>query len=200
MYTYVCRQNKYYVQFSQIQSYFTKCCSSTKGTYSREVILETWLIRRWKRLNSLWENNLWSPKSENTRRKHDGPVFTTKYCSRARKVVRIVEKYWCRLRTDHTSIGTYIANRPILAYQPYQNLARKVVSDKLKKHQRKRNNTSTTIPNNRDNSKSSSNIKTIQQNLDIARLAGIRHNMDISLKVTFKKCGDHGCPLHGKMK
>ena len=45
-----------------------------------------------------------------------------------------------------------------------------------------------------------SNINTIQQNLDIARLAGIRHSMDIGLKVSFKKCSDHDCHLHGKMK
>ena len=35
---------------------------------------------------------------------------------------------------------------------------------------------------------------------DVAKLANIKHNVDIGLKVSTKRCVDHGCPLYGKLK
>ena len=134
----------------------------------------------------------------------DKPVFVTRYCCRARKVFRIVEKYWCRLRSDHAGISRYITNKPTLAYRSNQNLARKLVRARLKRYQKRRHNrasnVSTSNKTNSSYSSSSSSINTTQHNLDIARLAGIKHNEDIGLKVYTKKCDDRECPLHGKLK
>ena len=147
-------------------------------------------------------------------------VFVTRYCSRARKVFRIVEKYWCRLLSDHACISRYIENRP---YRSNQNLARKLIRAKLKRHHKKhykRSNDSTTITNSAGNAsninsshstcssssssssrrKNSSNCSDTQHNIDIARLAGIKYNVDIGLEISTKKCHDLNCPLHGKLK
>jgi len=47
---------------------------------------------------------------------------------------------------------------------------------------------------------SSSNCSDTQHNIDNARLAGIKYNVDIGLKVSTKKFHNHNCPLHGKSK
>ena len=141
----------------------------------------------------------------------DRPVFVTRYCSRARKAFRIVEHYWSRLHSNHAGIARYIKNKPTLAYRSNQSLARKLVRARLRrppkrKHNRGANASSTTCNSSKSNSSytnnlsSSSSSNTNQQNLDIARLAGIKHNEDIGLKVSTKKCGDRECPLHGKLK
>jgi len=75
-----------------------------------------------KRVKFSMKKELMMPKN-NKRTIHDykkdgnGPVFVTRYCSRARKVFRIVIKYWCLLRSDHVGINRYIENRPTMAYR-----------------------------------------------------------------------------------
>jgi len=126
-------------------------------------------------------------------------VFVTRYCSRARKVFWIVEKYWCRLDSYHAGINTYIRNRPTTAFRSNQNLSRKLVWTKPKRHH-KRSNDSTTTATSNGNSSHSGSSSSSQHNIDIARLAGIKYNVNIGLKVSTKRCKDRSCPLHGKLK
>ena len=179
--------------------------------YPRSLINQTM-----KKVKFSMRNELMMPKSEQIKtyeykKNGSGPVFVTRYCHRARKVFRIVEKYWCRLRSDHAGINRYITNRPTLAYRSNQNLARKLVRAKLKRHNRrhhKRSNDSTTTTDiagatsniNSSHSSCNSNCSNIQGNMDIASLAGIKYNVDIGLKVCTKRCKDRSCPLYGKLR
>ena len=196
-----------YLRTNSEKKQFYKMMFLHKRNLLKRGYLRSLINKTMKKVKFSMREESMKPKIRKHQKKTDDrPVFTTRYCSRARKVFRIVEKYWCRLRSDHAGIGTYIKNRPTLAYKSNQNLAKKLVRAKLKRRQMRKNNTA--IPNNRDDnnksstssSSSSSSTGTIQQNLNIARLAGITYNKDMGLKVSFKKCGDCECPLHGKVK
>jgi len=50
-------------------------------------------------------------KSETEEEAPERPTFVTRYCSRARRVFRIVQKYWSSLHSDHIAIQKYVRNR-----------------------------------------------------------------------------------------
>jgi len=95
------------------------------------------------------------------------PTSVARYCSRARKVFRIVQRNWSSLHSDHTEIKKYITNRPMLAYRANPNLARKLVRAKLKRPQIKdsRKNNNGNISNNSSNSSSSVDSNTFCANI-----------------------------------
>ncbi|XP_065892734.1 uncharacterized protein [Dysidea avara] len=81
--------------------------------------------------------------SDNTRRTKsrktlDRPTFVTRYCSRAGKVFRIIQRHWSHMHSDSKEIQKYIDSKPILTYTSNQNLARRMVRAKLKRPIRKK--------------------------------------------------------------
>jgi len=134
------------------------------------------------------------------------PTFVTRYCSRARRVFRIIQKNWSSLHSDHIAIQNYIRIRPMLAYRANPNLAKKLVRAKLRRPPKKHNNVSyncSGISNCSNNNSSNSDdtvTKSPPHDIAIAKMANIKHNIDIGLKVTTKKCREHTCPLHGKLR
>ena len=174
-----------------------------------------WSIRQWKGQIFIERRN---DEAENQQKWQENggqaAVFVTKYCSMAKKVFRIAQKYWCKLRS--AGISRYIENWSTLAYRSNQNPSIKLVRAKLKRLPNRRHRVRSNASNNSthsgdDNSNSSSsntssictsntNSSIIPQNMDIARLAGIEHNVNLDLKVSTRRFSDHKCPLHSKLK
>ena len=94
----------------------------------------------------------------------------------------------------------------MLAYRANPNLAKKLVRAKLKRPTKKHNKTScnssgtSNCSNNNNNNSGSAASRIPPHDIAIVKMANIKHNIDIGLKVTTKKCGDHTCPLHGKLR
>jgi len=152
--------------------------------YSRSLINKTM-----KKVKFSMRKELMMPKSDK-RTIHDykkngnGPVFVTRYCSRARKVFRNAEKYWHRLQSNHAGICRYIENRPTMAYRSNQNLARKLVRAKLKRHHKKhykRSNDSITITNSTGNA---SNIRSSHSTCSSSKYSAKKKNK-LNITVAF---------------
>ena len=94
----------------------------------------------------------------------------------------------------------------MLAYRANPSLANKLVRAKLKRPVKKRNdmscNSSGTSNCSSNNSSNSGSAATSipPHDIAIAKMANVKHNSDIGLKVTTKNCGDHTCPLHSKLR
>ena len=180
-----------------------------KRGYTRSLINETM-----RRVKFLMRDIKMKPKrrdeddnSDNTRRTKsrktlDRLTFVTRYCSRAGKVFRIIQRHWSHMHSDSEEIQKYIDSKPILTYTSNQNLARRMVRAKLKRPIRKKR-----VSTHQNSSSSSSyyNTNNGQNNMSdkgisITQLANIKHNMDIGIKISTNKCKDRGCPLHGKLK
>jgi len=88
----------------------------------------------------------------------------------------------------------------MLAYRANPSLARKLVRAKLKRPPKKHNNMSCNnsgISNYSSNNSSNSGEAVTEpppHDIAIAKMANIKHNIDIRLKVTTKKCGSHLSP------
>ena len=166
-----------------------------KRGYPRSLINETI-----KRVKFSMREKLMQPKKNEQKegKTSERPAFVTRYCHRARKVFRIVQRYWSSLHSDHENINKYIRNKPMLTYRSNQSLSRKLVRARLKtpcnKHNTKHNNS------NNSNDIDSRDNNTSTNNIDIMKLANIKHNVDIGLKIHTSKCNDLNCPLHGKIR
>ena len=101
------------------------------------------------------------------------------------------------LHSDHVEMQNYIKNRPILACKANPSVG-KLVRAKLKRPNKNQNNTHNSDNYNYSSSYNSINIST--HNMDIDIMANFQHNIDIGLKVTTRRCKDHGCHLHGALK
>ena len=80
--------------------------------------------------------NMMKPKQHNSTQEEtssDGPTLVTRYCSRARKVFRIVQRHWSLMYSDQEDIQKYINNRPTLTYRSNPNLARMLIRVRLKR-------------------------------------------------------------------
>jgi len=179
-----------------------------KRGYPKSLINETIRKVKFSMREKLMQPRISKQKVNEEGRTPERPTFVTRYCSRARKVFRIVQRYWSSLQSDHTDINKYIRNKPMLTYRSNQSLANKLVRARLKtphnKHNFKHNNTvnSSSSDNNGSLNCSSSNRvdSTCTNNTDIASLANIKHNVDIGLKISTNKCKDLNCPLHGTLR
>jgi len=81
-----------------------------KRGYPRSLINETM-----RKIKFSMREKLIKPKDKDKEKVDDRqttkrPTFVTRYCTRARKVFRIVQRYWSSLHSDHTDIKKYIKN------------------------------------------------------------------------------------------
>ena len=136
------------------------------------------------------------------------PAFVTRYCPKARKVFRIIQRYWSSLYTDHVDIRKYIKNKPRLTFRSKQSLARKLVTAKLKKpykrHNKQHDRTNNSNSSNCSSNNSSSNPDTSRNNStqndsSLTNITRLADNIDIGLKISTTKCNDLNCPLHGRL-
>ena len=175
-----------------------------KRGYPRSLINETMRKVKFSMREEKMEPKLDKKESETGKEKTlERPTFVTRYCSRARRVFRIVQRNWSSLHSDHTEIQKYIKNRPMLAYRANPSLARKLVRAKLKRPHRKhssKNDNNSNQSNNNTSSSSSNGTAVPTYDASLTDMANIKHNFDIGLKVTTKKCKDLVCPLHGRLK
>lgn len=135
----------------------------------------------------------------------DRPAFVTRYGSRARKVFRIIDKYWSSMQNDHYEINRYIKNqKPMLTFRSNPSQAKRFIRAKIKRPRSKKNkeqNESSRISNNSSQSSNSKESTDNRSNESVdnyvnmmVKLADIRHNVDIGLKKSTSKCGDRRCP------
>jgi len=171
-----------------------------KRGYPRSLINDTM-----KRVKFSMREELMKPKDKNTklketgdRRSSDRPTFVTRYCPRARKVFRIVKRYWSSLQSDHVDINKYIKKHiPMLTFRSNKSLAKTLVRAKLKRpHNKRLNNAANSTNHNSLNCSSSSGNSNNDNtnNMDIVRLANIKHNIDIELKISSQTQGSELSP------
>jgi len=113
-----------YLRTNSDKRQFYKILFIHKGNLLKRGYPRSLINKTMKKVKFSMRAESMKPKIKKQQKKtEDRPVFTTRYCCRARKVFRIGEKYWSRLRSDHAGIVKHIANRPTLAYKSNQNLA-----------------------------------------------------------------------------
>jgi len=82
----------------------------------------------------------------------------------------------------------------MLAYRANPSLAKKLVRAKLRRPPKKHNNVSynsSGISNCSSSNSDDTVTKPPPYDIAIAKITNIKHNIDIGLKVTKKKCGEH---------